>query len=129
MSEKDTDNINRSNSSRRTFLKTVGTAAAGLFAAPYLKSSAVFAYNHNQADPFLATVAITNTRNTPADSYIYDDINGGIKQKVQYLFEQLGGVSDIFGTGKKVVMKLNMTGGSGNAYNPKLQNVPVTEAM
>ena len=54
---------------------------------------------------------------------------GGIMQKVQYLFEQLGGISDIFSTGKKVVIKINITGGSGNAYNPKLQNVPVTEAM
>ena len=115
--------------SRRRFLTTLGTTTAGLLAAPYLKSANVFAYNHNQADSYLATVAITNTLNTPADTYIYDDVTGGVKQKVQYLFEQLGGVSDIFSAGKKVVIKINTTGGSGNATNPKLQGVPVTEAM
>jgi uncharacterized protein (DUF362 family) len=129
MTKKDTENFHSMNSSRRDFLKKTGTALAGLFAAPYLKPSGIFAYNHKEASSFLATVAITNTSNTPADSYIYDDANGGVLQKVQYLFDQLGGVSDLFSTGKKVAVKINLTGGSGNATNSKLNGVPVTEAM
>ena len=129
MNKKDRKYIDNINSSRRNFLKTVGTATAGLFVVPYLKPSGVFAYNHNKVGAYLATVALTDTRNTPADSYIYDDAGGGVLQKVQYLFDQLGGISDIFSNGKKVVMKMNMTGGSGSGTNPKLNGIPIEEAM
>jgi uncharacterized protein (DUF362 family) len=129
MKKKDIENFYSVNSSRRDFIKKTGTAVAGLFVIPYLKPSGIFAYDHNQASSYLATVAITNTLNTPADSYIYDDANGGIKQKVKYLFDQLGGISDLFSEGKKVAIKINLTGGSGNASSDKLNGVPVTEAM
>jgi uncharacterized protein (DUF362 family) len=129
MRKKDNENFHVKYSSRRDFIKKAGTAVAGLFVAPYLKPSGIFAYDHKKVSSYLATVAITNTLNTPADSYIYDDANGGVLQKVQYLFEQLGGISDIFNTGKKVAVKINLTGGSGNATNSKLNGVPVTEAM
>lgn len=115
------------NPSRRDFIKKVSAGAAGLFVAPYLKPSGVFAYSFQKES--IATVAITNTLNTPADSYIYDDVQGGVKQKVQYLSNLLGGISDLFSNGKKVVIKINLTGGSGNATNDKLNGVPVTEAM
>ena len=129
MSKKDTANFNSMNSSRRDFIKKAGTAVAGLIAAPYMMPSGVLTYQHKKESSFLATVAITNTMNTPADSYIYDDVTGGVKQKMQYLFEQLGGVSDVFSKGKKVVMKMNMTGGSGTITDPKLQGLPMSEAM
>ncbi len=125
----ETDNFQAMNSSRRDFITKTGAAVAGLFVVSYLKPSGVFAYSHQKESSFLATVAITNTLNTPADSYVYDDANGGVKQKVQYLCEQLGGISDLFSTGKKVVIKINLTGGSGNATNAKLNGVPITEAM
>ena len=107
--------------SRRKFIKIVGTAAAGLLVVPYLKPSGVFAYSHRLPSSYLATVAITDTTNTPADSYTYDDSAGGVKQKVQYLFDTLGGISDLFSAGKKVVIKINLTGGSGNANTPALR--------
>lgn len=129
MKKYDIDKYQVNNSSRRDFVKKAGTAVAGLFVAPYLMPSGVFAYQHKKDSSYLATVAITNTTNTPADSYIYDDPGGGVIQKVQYLFEQLGGISDLFSNGKKVVIKINLTGGSGNAFNPKLNGVPVTEAV
>jgi uncharacterized protein (DUF362 family) len=110
-------------------MRKTTTAVAGLLVVPYLKPSGVFAYNHKQDLSYLATVAITDTTNTPADSYIYDAVNGGVIQKVQYLFEQLGGVSDLFSNGKKVAIKINLTGGSGSATDPKLKGVPITEAM
>lgn len=129
MEKNDKDNIQFMNSSRRDFIKKAGTAVAGLFVAPYLMPSGVFAYQHKKDSSYLARMAITNTMNTPADTYIYDDPNGGVLQKVQYLFEQIGGVSDLFSNSKKVVIKINLTGGSGNAFSPKLNGVPVTEAM
>ena len=129
MKKKDLENMHEMNSSRRDFIKRAGIAAAGLLVAPYLKPSGIYAYGHKQVSSYLATVAITNTINTPADIYVYDDAGGGVKQKVQYLFDQLGGISDLFSGGKKVVIKINLTGGSGNATNSKLNGVPVTEAM
>jgi uncharacterized protein (DUF362 family) len=120
------------NSSRRGFIRKVGTAAAGLLAIPYLNPSRVLAYNHRLTSPTLATVAITNTTNTPADSYVYDDAGGGVKQKVQYLIEllnQSGEVSSLFTNGKKVIIKINLTGGSGSVGNPMLKGVPITEAQ
>lgn len=126
---KEIENLHNVISSRRDFVKKVGATAAGLLVVPYLNPSGVLAYNRDRVNGYLATVAITNTRSTPADSYIYDDVNGGVKQKVQYLFDLLGGISNLFSKGKKVVIKINLTGGSANATNSKLNGVPVTEAM
>ena len=123
-----------SNPSRRKFIKHVGTAAAGLFVAPYLKPSGVFAYNHMQGSSFLATVALCNTAGTPADTYVYDDAGGGVRQKVKYLLDlldqnQSGAVLALFSKGKKVAIKINLTGGSGSASSSKLSGYTITEAM
>lgn len=122
-------NIDPTNSSRRDFIKKTSSAITGLLVLPYLKPSGVFAYDHNKAFSSLATVALSNTLDSPADTYIYDDEQGGVKQKLQSLFEQLGGISDIFGAEKKVVIKINLTGGSSSASDEKLSGVPITEAM
>ncbi|HUI10012.1 MAG TPA: DUF362 domain-containing protein [Bacteroidota bacterium] len=122
----------RVSSSRRDFIKTLGTAAAGLIAAPWLRPSGVFAYTRGLSTSYLATVAMTNTTNTPADSYVYDDAAGGVKQKVEYLIGLLDGsgqVSSLFAKGKKVVIKINLTGGSGSIGNALLNGVPITEAQ
>jgi len=37
---------------------------------------------------------------------------------VQYLFESLGGISDVIHTGDKVALKINITGGMGGANPP-----------
>ena len=128
------------NSSRRDFVKQVGAAAAGLLVVPYLKPSGVFAYTRTENSAFLATVGICNTASTPADTYVYDDAGGGVKQKVKYLLDlldqnQSGGVSSLFSKGKKVAIKINLTGGSGNAggfkpnQNAKFPGYTITEAM
>jgi uncharacterized protein (DUF362 family) len=122
------------NYSRRRFIKTVGATAAGLLVVPYLRPSGVLAYNHKRTSSYLATVAISNTTGTPADSYVYDDASGGVRQKVKYLLDlldqnQAGKVSALFSKGKKVVIKINLTGGSGYAGSPKLDGVPITDAM
>ena len=130
--EKSAESFHGLNSSRREFIRNVGTAAAGLLVVPYLKPSGVFAYNLGRTSSYLATVAVTNTTNTPADSYVYDDAAGGVKQKVQYLVDllnQSGEVASLFTSGKKVTIKINLTGGSGSVGSPMLQGVPITEAQ
>ena len=127
--KKKIENIYSSNSSRRDFIKKTSMAITGLLVAPYLKPSGVFAYDRNKTFSSLATVGLSNTIGTPADSYIYDDGEGGVKQKLQSLFDQIGGISDIFGSGKKVVIKINMTGGSGSSTDANLKGLPITEAM
>jgi uncharacterized protein (DUF362 family) len=134
MKKKDTESFEEMNPSRRNFIKTVGTAVAGVLVAPYLKPSGVLAYNHMQGTSYLATVAITNTTNTPADSYTYDDANGGIRQKVNYILglldnNQSGKVSALFSKGKKVAIKINMTGGSGTAASSNLGSFGITGSM
>ena len=133
MKTKHTTDYHDMNSSRRNFIKSIGTTAAGLLVAPYLRASGVVAYTHKLTSS-LATVAITNTTSFPADSYLYDDVGGGVKQKVKYLLDlldqnQAGAVSALFSSGKKVALKVNLVGGSGNATNPKLGTYTITQAM
>lgn len=139
MKKRYTEDFSEMSSSRRSFIKKVGVATAGLLVVPYLKPSGVFAYNHKRTSSYLATVAITNTNPStgalPADSYIYDDPAGGVKQKVEYILGQLDGISSLFSKGKKVGIKINLTGGSGNAANfkpnknAKFPGYTITEAM
>jgi hypothetical protein len=70
MKKERTTDVHGINSSRRAFIKKVGTAAAGLLVVPYLKPSGVVAYSRGLTSFYLATVAITDTTNTPADSYV-----------------------------------------------------------
>ena len=133
MRKKGTEDSHEVNSSRREFVRKIGTAA-GLLIVPYLKPSGVLAYNLKRTSSYLATVAIADTTNVPADSYIYDDVGGGVRQKVKYLLNlldqnQSGKVSSLFSKGKKVAIKINMVGGSGNATSPKLGKYKITEAM
>ena len=106
--------------SRRKFIKALGTTAAGILAAPYIKSPNIFAYGQKLDASYLAKVAITK-----ADNYDHSFI----KQKVQYLFESIDGIGDIVRAGKKVGIKINLTGGSGSANDPKLNGVPITESV
>src|SRR5208283_1153541 len=140
MKKRDEQNFNDINSSRRDFIKKASTAAAGILVAPFIKPSGVFAYDYQQVSSFLATVAITDTTNFPADIYTYDDANGGIKQKVNYILglldqNQSGKVSALFSKGKKVAIKINLTGGSSNASsfapstNARFPDVTITEAI
>jgi uncharacterized protein (DUF362 family) len=134
MRKADTAMLHPVSASRRDFIKTVGTAAAGLVAVPYVKASGVTGYNHQQLDGSPATVAVSDTTNTPADSYVYDDAAGGVLQKVKNLLdaldqEQGGAVAALFVKGKKVAIKINLTGGSGSASSSALGGYAITEAM
>ncbi len=138
--KKETDFFSEVNPSRRDFIKKIGTAAAGLVIAPYIKPSGILGYAHKKSSSYLATVAITDTTNTPADIYTYDDAGGGVRQKVNYILGlldqyQSGKVSALFTKGKKVALKINMTGGSGSSAsfkpnkNAKFPDYTITEAM
>ncbi|MFZ1082334.1 MAG: DUF362 domain-containing protein [Candidatus Kryptoniota bacterium] len=140
MKNRDQESSFNTNSSRRNFIKKVGVASAGMLVAPYLRPSGIFGYDHKEVSSFLATVAITDSTNTPADIYTYDDANGGIKQKVNYILglldqNQSGRVSALFSKGKKVAIKINLTGGSSNAAsfkpstNARFPDVTITEAI
>jgi uncharacterized protein (DUF362 family) len=89
--------------SRRKFINTLGATAAGLLAAPYIKSENIFAYGIDKNASFLTKVAVTQA--TSYDRTL-------IKQKVQHLFESIGGIGDIVSAGKNVGIKVNLTGGS-----------------
>ncbi len=106
--------------SRRTFLRTMGTASAGLLVAPYISSSNIFAYGREDKASYLAKVGITN-----ADNYE----RSFIKQKVQYLFEAIDGITDVVKAGDKVGIKINLTGSSGYQFDPKLKGKAITETM
>jgi uncharacterized protein (DUF362 family) len=125
MTDKDNIKVSEANSSRRRFLKRLGAATAGVLVVPYLKPSGVFAYGYKGSSSYIAQVAITNTKNTLADNY--DPAT--IKTKVQYLFDTLGGITDVVKKGNKVGIKINLTGGSANATSPLLNGLPITEAM
>jgi uncharacterized protein (DUF362 family) len=106
--------------SRRSFLTSVGASAAGLLFAPYLTSGRGLAHGRNRSSAYLAQVAITQN-----DNYT----RTVIKQKVQHLFDSLGGISDVVKAGDKVAVKINLTGGSGSASSSKLGGLPITESM
>ncbi len=111
--------------SRRTFLKILGRTTAGLFAIPYLKPSGLSGYGHTATGPYLASVAVTGTLNSPADSYD----PASVKARVQYLFDTLGGIADIVTKGNTVGIKINLTGGSANASSALLNGMSITETM
>ncbi len=106
MSKNNSDKIPRTIFQRRTFLKTLGATGAGLLIAPYLKSANLLSGRYSGDPTYLAQVAITQADN-------YD--RSLIKRKVQHLFESLGGIGDVVKSGDKVAIKINLTGGSGDA--------------
>ena len=106
--------------SRRSFLGTLTASTAGLLLIPYIRSASIFAYGHASGASFLAQVALTQ-----GDNYA----RSFVKQKVQHLFESLGGLADVVKTGDKVGIKINLTGGSGSALSPRLGGLPITESM
>ena len=103
MKKHDEKNICGGIISRRKFLGAVGTTAAGLFIAPSLESTKLFGRELIGKTSYAAKVAVTQAKS-------YDRTL--IKQKIQYLFDSIGGIGDIVSAGKKVGIKVNLTGGS-----------------
>ena len=106
--------------SRRSFLTHLGATTAGFLLAPHVRLDALYAFAVRRATPFLAQVAITQN-----DNYT----RSVIRQKIEHLFDCLGGIADVVKAGDKVAIKINLTGGSGSASSPKLGGLPITESM
>ncbi len=114
--EKKTDSVK--SISRRQFISTTGAVTAGLLINPFGKSRNAHAPGISDD---AAQVAVTQALDYSNPSLI--------KQKVQHLFEALGGISDVVKAGDIVAVKINLTGGSSYANNSKLQGYDITEAM
>ncbi|MDZ7271197.1 MAG: DUF362 domain-containing protein [candidate division KSB1 bacterium] len=119
MKREPTEDMTTHYPSRRQFLSAFASAGAGLFLSPFLKST-LKTWAHPVVAPLSATVAVTQ-----AESYE----RTLVRRKVEHLFDALGGISDMFGAGSRVVIKVNLTGGSGSAGSARLQGVPITESM
>jgi uncharacterized protein (DUF362 family) len=105
LKKNDTDNEknNMNGLSRRKFISTLGATTAGLLIAPSLDSTKLFGRELNGLSSYVTQVAVTQA--TSYDRTL-------IKQKVKRLFDSIGGIGDIFSAGKKVGIKVNLTGGS-----------------
>lgn len=105
---------------RRDFLRLTGLSVAS-FLAPV--SGLPLALN--DLSLFGVTDYKIKVAATKADNYERTNI----RQKVEHLFDSLGGISDVVKPGDKVGIKINLTGGSYWANHPKLQGVDVRECM
>ncbi len=104
---------------RRDFMKIMGLTTTGMMIHTSglgmpLKAVA------GKDGRYLTQVAVTQNDN-------YDPVT--IKQKVQHLFESLGGISDIAGPGDKVAVKINLTGGAAWANHANLLGVDIRESV
>jgi uncharacterized protein (DUF362 family) len=103
---------------RRDFMAIMGLTTAGLIIRKTGMAQPLKVLSGSNSGRYLTQVAATKH-----DNYEQAEIT----QKIQYLFEQLGGISDIVGPGDKVGIKINLTGGSGWANDPNLQGVDIRE--
>jgi len=108
---------------RRNFISTAGVAAASLLAAACSKGNNPFAESSSINKTPAAPPSGTNKSGaTEASSKVaVSDINTydvpTLKAHIQAGIEALGGLDDILPKGGTVGIKLNMTGGAGNAKN------------
>lgn len=106
------------NHSRRQFISTLGLAAAGMFFSRYSLSNNLLKLPGSPGSGRSNMVAVTQ-----GDNYEYSFI----RARVEHLFDSLGGISDVVQPGDKVGIKINLTGGSGNAGHPNLDGVDIRD--
>jgi len=107
------------NYSRRSFIGTLGASVVGFYAATSGILNPLKGFGNNSGLEYTTQVAATL-----ADTYE----TSIIRDKVERLFESLGGISDIVSPGDKVAVKINLTGGMNCANHENLQGVDVREA-
>ncbi len=108
------------NYSRRGFLSTIGTGLAGLYATTSGLLNPLQILGNNSGLDYSAQVAATLTDT-------YDQTL--VKNRVEHLFESIGGINDIISPGDKVAIKINLTGGSDTVGHENLQGVDIREAV
>jgi uncharacterized protein (DUF362 family) len=104
--------------SRRQFISTMGMAVAGVLISRYGLSNNLIGLPGILKGAGPAKVAATI-----ADNYE----STFIRQRIEHLFDSLGGISDVVHPGDKVGIKINLTGGSGWANDPMLNGVDIRE--
>ncbi|MCX6235345.1 MAG: DUF362 domain-containing protein [Bacteroidetes bacterium] len=104
--------------SRREFLSTIGLTMSGLFIGTSGLARGLMDLHTGNVGTTKSKVAVTL-----ADSYERELI----KQKIQHLFDALGGIGDVVHSGDKVGIKINLTGGSSWANDLQLQGVDIRE--
>jgi uncharacterized protein (DUF362 family) len=110
--------------SRRDFLQIAGAVAAGSFLSSCgLNTPNSTPTSAGTIDPKFAT-PLSGTRPLVAIAQANSYERKLIRQQVQNLFENLGGVADVVSRGDKIAIKVNLTGGTGSL--PK-SGVPATE--
>ena len=108
------------NYSRRGFLNSIGAGMAGLYATTSGLLNPMQLFGKNTGSDYTTQVAATFSDN-------YDQTV--VKNKVEHLFESLGGIDDIISPGDKVAIKINLTGGSDTVGHENLQGVDIREAV
>jgi uncharacterized protein (DUF362 family) len=103
---------------RREFLGTMGMALAGVLISRYGLSN-----NLIGMPGILKGTRSNMVAATRADNYE----TAFIRQKMEYLFDCLGGISDVVKPGDKVGIKINLTGGSAWANDPQLNGVDIRD--
>jgi uncharacterized protein (DUF362 family) len=106
--------------SRRKFLTATGAAAAGLAAGSLGRPGRLF------GTPLFGP---NGTASLVAATQAFDYDRAAVKARVQHLFESLGGISDLASAGKKVAIKINITGGTSYEGRPGLQGKPLVETV
>jgi uncharacterized protein (DUF362 family) len=104
--------------SRRQFIGTMGMAVAGVLFSRYGLSN-----NLLKLPGYLRLPGSNMVAATVADNYE----STFIRNRVEHLFDSLGGISDVVQPGDKVGIKINLTGGSGWANDPNLNGVDIRE--
>ena len=102
--------------SRRHFLHLAGVTAAGVIAAGCRENKPATTLPTATLPPVIpsTTSATTKPGVAIARAATYD--RKLVRQQVQSMLDNLGGLKDIIQTGSKVVIKTNLTG--GNNFNP-----------
>ena len=121
MKKHDSNSNSKSHFTRRNFLASVGAATAGLLANPFRQASDLHAFSRLRISDTSAQVAVTQALD-------YSD-PALIKQKVQHLFEAMGGIGDVVGSSDKVAIKINLTGGTSYEGNPRLAGTSLTDSV
>jgi uncharacterized protein (DUF362 family) len=103
---------------RREFLGTMGIALAGVLISRYTMANNLIGLPGILKNPRSNMVAATI-----ADNYE----SAFIRQRVEHLFDSLGGIGDVVQPGDKVGIKINLTGGSGWADDPNLNGVDIRD--
>jgi uncharacterized protein (DUF362 family) len=109
--------------SRRKFITSLSTTA-GIAMLTFGKGNGLLArYSGDHSEghsDYQAKVAVTR-----ADNYNRE----GIRNKVQHLFDSLGGIDDVIKTSDKIAIKINLTGGSETQNNSRLKGADLRDTV